>query len=451
MALPPIIKFPNLLLKKISLPVIKFDSRLSRVVSNMVKAMRKDLGIGLAAVQIGKLQRIVIAEFDTKKFDEDLPSIPLTVLVNPKIVKASKIKTVMEEGCLSFPRLELAIERPEAVEIEAQDVKGKKIKLTADGLLSRILQHEIDHLDGMILTQKAQPEAYRVVFMGTPAYSLPTLETIKKMGLTVPLVVSETDKPLGRTKKLKPPAVKEWALKNEIPVYQPESLKTEQALIPIENARPHFIVLISYGKILPKEFLDIPPLGALNLHGSILPKLRGASPIQNAILQGLEKTGVTLMIMNEKMDEGEIVATKALNIEKDDNARSLGEKMSALSSQLLKEALLPYLKDELIPQKQNHKQASYTKLLKKEDGEIDWRKSAQEIERQIRAYCVWPKSYTIISGRRLIIHKTKLVDEKLVLEEVQIEGKKPMKFDQFIRGNQKMLTEFQKIDKIKIE
>ncbi len=429
----------------------KFDQKLSQVVSDMVKAMRKDMGIGLAAVQIGKLQRIVIVEFDTKKFDEDLPSIPLKVLVNPKIVKSSPVKTVMEEGCLSFPKLELAIERPEGVEIEAQDVKGKKIKLTADGLLGRILQHEIDHLDGMILTQKAQPEAYRVVFMGTPAYSLPALEAIKEMGLAIPLIVTETDKPIGRTQKLKPPAVKEWALKNEIPVYQPESLKTEQSLVPIENARPHFIILISYGKILPKELLDIAPLGALNLHGSILPQLRGASPIQSAILQGLEKTGITLMIMNEKMDEGEIVATKALNIEKDDDAKSLGEKMSALSAQLLKESLMPYLKGELIPQKQNHREASYTKLLKKEDGEIDWHQSAQEIERQIRAYSVWPKSYTIIDGKRLIIHKAKPEEQKLVLEEIQMEGKKPMKFDEFARGNEKMLTKLQKIDKIKID
>jgi methionyl-tRNA formyltransferase len=287
----------------------------------------------------------------------------------------------------------------------------------------------------------------KIIFMGTPDFAIPILEAITHCSLfTVCCVITTPDKPVGRQQKITPPPVKKLALKYKIPVLQPE--KISQARDQITDYQPDLIVVAAYGQILPKEILNIPKYGCINVHASLLPKYRGSSPIQFAILNDEKTTGVTIMIMDEKMDHGPILAQEKIAIQPNETAQTLHDKLARLGADLLIKTIPQYIQGEIKPQPQDESKATYTKILTRQDGQIDWQKSAQEIERQIRALTPWPGTWTIFNGKRLKILKAKVVNKKdemaiqtgkgyLLLEMVQPEGKKPMKWEEFLRGIRK--------------
>ncbi|NPA90256.1 MAG: methionyl-tRNA formyltransferase [Chloroflexi bacterium] len=299
----------------------------------------------------------------------------------------------------------------------------------------------------------------RVVFMGTPDFAVPTLERLLHAeDVQVVGVVTRPDKPKGRSKKPVPSPVKEVAVQHGIPVYQPRTLRTPEAQEPLRAWRPDVIVVAAFGLILPKAVLDIPPYGNLNVHASLLPRWRGAAPIPAAILAGDEETGVTIMLMDEGVDTGPILAQRAEPILPDDTSETLSRRLAYLGADLLMDTLPRWLRGEIQPQPQDERQATYAPMLKKKDGWIDWHRPASYIERQVRAYVPWPTAMTRWKGRVLKILRARAHphiqpegipgtvipwdkgaavitgEGVLELQEVQLAGKRALPIHAFLRG-----------------
>ncbi len=286
----------------------------------------------------------------------------------------------------------------------------------------------------------------KIIFIGTSEFAVSTLKTLIEDKYNISAIITSPDKPIGRKQEIVPSPIKSTALEYNLPILQPEkiiSIKQE-----ILDLNPDLIIVSSYGQIIPKEILDIPPLKCLNIHPSLLPKYRGASPIQTAILNGDKITGITIMLMDEKMDHGSIVSQIKINIEPDENYQTLEKKLSQESSEFLIKILPQYLNNELKPKEQDENKASYTEILKREHGQIDIKESAQEIERKIRAFYPWPGTWMYLNEKRIKIIKAKAVKNKsetaiqtgtdfLLLEIVQPEGKKQMTGEEFFRGYKK--------------
>jgi len=296
----------------------------------------------------------------------------------------------------------------------------------------------------------------RIVFMGSPDFAVPILKGLITHHQVVG-VVTQPDRPAGRGRKLKPPPVKELALRCGLPLLQPESICQEEAIAWLRERKPDVIVVAAFGQILPSSVLGIPPRGCLNVHASLLPRYRGAAPIPAAILAGDKETGVTIMLMDEGMDTGPILAQRSCPIERWDTAASLGRKLSLMGAELLLEVLPKWLEGRIKPRPQEGK-ASYARMLKKEDGIIDWTLPAMDIERRVRAYNPWPGAYTFWQGKLIKIWRAEASDSSLLggtpgqvfrdregvkvacgegallLKEIQMEGKKPMPVEDFVRG-----------------
>lgn len=273
----------------------------------------------------------------------------------------------------------------------------------------------------------------KIIFIGTPQFSSIVLDKLCQSEFRPILVVTETDKPVGRKQIVTPPPTKILANQYKIPVLQPEILVNSK--FEILDSKPDLIIVAAYGQILPKEILEIPKYGCINVHPSLLPKYRGATPIQAAILNGDEETGVTIMLMDEQMDHGPILAQRKTTIGKNETAGQLHERLAILGAELLIDTIPDWAAGRIKLIQQDHKIATYTKILTRENGKINWHKSAEEIERQIRAFDPWPGTYTLHQEKRLKILKAKLENGKLRIEQVQPEGKKPMNFEDFLRGN----------------
>lgn len=243
----------------------------------------------------------------------------------------------------------------------------------------------------------------KYIFFGTPQFAATILEKLIAAGYIPTAVVCASDKPVGRKQALTPPHVKEAALRHEILVFQPASMKEENFLAALKNIQPDLFILAAYGKILPKKVLDIPKKGTLNIHPSLLPRWRGASPIQAAILTGDKEMGATIMLMDEEMDHGPILAQKKLapiEAKKSEIKNKkwaypeLAATLATTGAELLIEVLPQWIAGTIKPQEQKHEKATYCPVIKKEDGKIDWSNSAEEIERMVRAFVLWPKAYT---------------------------------------------------------
>ncbi|MBI2507100.1 MAG: methionyl-tRNA formyltransferase [Candidatus Niyogibacteria bacterium] len=232
------------------------------------------------------------------------------------------------------------------------------------------------------------------IFFGTSEFAIPILDALKNKGWLPKLVVATPDRPAGRKLKLKSSPVKMWAEKNGIPVIQPENLKNPDTFQKLTDTKCRLILVAAYGKIMPKEVLDLPEKGSLNVHPSLLPRYRGADPIRSAILAGDKKTGVTVMLMDEKMDHGPILKHETLNLKhKKYTYPELKKELAELGGKLLAETLPEWLAGEIKPKEQDHSKATYTKKITKEDGHINWSESAEIIERKIRALNPWPGTY----------------------------------------------------------
>ncbi len=266
----------------------------------------------------------------------------------------------------------------------------------------------------------------KIIFIGTSSFALPALEKLVEHNYQVLAVVTAPDKPTGRQQEMTPSPVKEIALKYNLPIIQLEE---------IPQLESDLIITASYGRIIPKEIINTPKKGSINLHPSLLPKYRGPSPIQTAILNGDRITGISIIQMDQKMDHGPVLAQQESAISPDDTYQSLEQKLSEQSADLLIEILPRYFKNKLKPEIQDEHEANYTKILTKQDGKINWQKSAQEIERKVRAFYPWPGAWTESNGQRIKIIKAKVENNKLILELVQPAGKKPMTGQEFLRGH----------------
>lgn len=422
-----------------------FDANLKKQADEMIVLMQKNRGIGLSGNQVGLKKRLIVFGYKNTGKDDNLPDVPFQQLCNPKIVKYSKELETMEEGCLSLPGLELPVERPAGVTVEAQTLDCKPITIKAKGLHARIMQHEIDHLDGILFTDRVKNykkiqdyQFARILFCGTDDFSLVVLKGLVEAGYNVVSVVTETAKPSGRGQKLVDPNIKTYAKSQEIAVFQPED--KERLTYVVNQLKPDLLVLASYGKILPQEALSLPVFGCINVHPSLLPKYRGATPIQTAILNGDKITGVTIMEMVPDVDAGGIIAQEQLPIEPEDTTPILKNKLANKGSSLLVKTIPSFLSGQAKLTGQKSAEATKTTKLTKEMAEIDWGKSAAEIDRQIRALNPWPGAYTMLGEKRLKFLESTVSDQLLKLKVVQLEGKNPAVWNDFKKGYAQQLT-----------
>jgi methionyl-tRNA formyltransferase len=427
-------------------PVTVFDAALKKEADQMFRIMKKYNGLGLSGNQVGLNKRLFVFGYEPTSREDEVPQIPMTALCNPKIVKESKEKDVMAEGCLSLPGLELDIVRSAGITVEAQDLDGNPLHIKAKGLIARIIQHEIDHLNGILFTDRTDNYKRindygfaRIVFLGSDDFSAPVLQSLIDANLYVIAAITETAKPAGRGRQLVEPIIKELAEKSGVAVFQPAD--KEDLVSIVRQLQPDLLVLASYGKILPKEALEVPTFGSLNVHPSLLPKYRGATPIQTAILNGDAETGVTIMCMQPEIDAGGIVSQEKILINETDSAGVLKEKLAKKGAEQLIKIIPTYLAGQAEIEDQDESKTTKTKKLTKEMGEINWEKSAEDIDRQIRALQGWPGTYTFLGEKRLKIISAKIVDGRLLPIDVQIEGKSVSSWSDFVRGYTKQLTD----------
>lgn len=242
-----------------------------------------------------------------------------------------------------------------------------------------------------------------IVFIGTPAFAVPSLERLFADGYSISAVITQPDRPAGRGRQPRTSAVKLAAQGLGLAILQPESLRSPDAIAQILDLSPECIIAVAYGQILSREFLGIPPRGVVNVHPSLLPRYRGASPIASAILAGESTTGLTIMLMDAGMDTGPILLQQPHPIDPEDTTGTLSEKLSRFGADLLADALPRWLRGDMAPAPQDDSQATTTSLLRKEDGRIDWARSAVAIWRQVRACNPWPGAYTHLGGDQLRI------------------------------------------------
>lgn len=296
----------------------------------------------------------------------------------------------------------------------------------------------------------------RIVFMGTPDFAVPSLQALIDAGHDVCAVYTQPDKPQGRKQILTAPPVKTLALEHDIPVFQPNTLKNEDEQARLRELAPEVIIVVAYGKLLPKAVLDIPPHGCINVHGSLLPRWRGAAPIQWAVIAGDEKTGVTTMQMAEGLDTGDMLLTYETTVGETETAGELFDRLAQAGAELLTETLVKL--DEITPRPQDDAQSCYAHMLDKQMAVIDWSKSAHEIDCLIRGLNPWPIALTTLSGERLKVFAAEKAagngepgtvleaDPKkgltvacgegaLKLIEIQLVGGKRMKATDFLRGH----------------
>lgn len=299
----------------------------------------------------------------------------------------------------------------------------------------------------------------KIVFMGTPEIATGCLQKIIDENHEVIGVVTQPDKPVGRGKKMGMPPVKELAIKYDIPVYQPVKAREESFVEVLRELNPDVIVVVAFGQILPKSILDIPKLGCINVHVSLLPKYRGAAPINWVIINGEEKTGVTTMYMDEGLDTGDMILTSEFDLDDSITAGELHDKMMEIGAETLKETL-NLIEQGTAPRiPQNHDEFTYAPMMNKSLGNIDFSKSAKEIHNLVRGVNPWPSAYTFYNGDTMKVWKTKVLDEKsndtcgkilkvdkdgirvstkdnvLLIEEIQMPGKKRVLVSEYIKGN----------------
>lgn len=310
--------------------------------------------------------------------------------------------------------------------------------------------------------------APRILFLGNPQFSVTVLDMLVRHGHTVVSIVANADSPRGRKKIITPPPIKIYAAANGIPIYQYRRIHPDTWKKDIPEA--DIYIVASYGMLLPAWLLELPRYGVLNVHPSLLPKYRGPSPIPGAILNGESKTGVTIMLTDEKMDHGPIIAQRELGIAPDDSASTLEQKLAKLGGELLIAAIPGWVSGAITPQTQDHLHATFTKIIKKEAGRIDWNMPTDYILRHIRAYTPWPSSWAELSYRNRLPMRIKILraqkgarlpkeiapgsiqydenqlavatrDSFLIIDELQLEGRKPMTSRVFLRGYKHLLSE----------
>ena len=298
----------------------------------------------------------------------------------------------------------------------------------------------------------------KIVFMGTPDFAASALEALIQAGHEITLVVTQPDKPKGRSKELMPSPVKVCALKYNLPVFQPVRIKRPEAIEELKKYEADIFVVAAFGQILSQEILDMPELGSVNIHASLLPKYRGASPIQSVIIDGEEKTGVTIMQMDAGIDTGDMLYKKEVVIEDTDNFETLHDKLAAVGAEAIVEALPLLEAGKLTPEKQNEAESSHVTMITKEMGKLDFTREAVVLDRLIRGMNPWPSAFTFYKGKQLKVWEAHVEDAAvnaacgevaevtkseikvatgkglLCITSLQLEGKKRMNTHDFLLG-----------------
>jgi len=309
----------------------------------------------------------------------------------------------------------------------------------------------------------------KIIFMGTGVFASIVLQKLINSGLELFAIITQPDKPSGREQDIIFSPVKNLAVEKNLDVYQPKSLIKADGFVLVDSLAPDLIIVADYGKIIPKNILDLPKFGTLNIHPSLLPKYRGSSPLQETILRGDKETGVTIILLDEEMDHGQIVGQEKLEIGSQKySLAELRQKLAELGGDLAIKVLPDYLSGKIKPIAQNHDRATYTKIIVKEDGKINWEKSAKEIDCQLRAYGEWPGSWTewennskkcklkiieaeisgsdlpsgVIPGTVYIQNNNLMVQcgkNSLIIKSLQLEGKNKISSQEFLRGHSKII------------
>lgn len=298
-----------------------------------------------------------------------------------------------------------------------------------------------------------------VIFMGTPEFAVPTLEKICENGHDINLVVTQPDKPSGRGKKLKKSEVKQKAEELGLNIFQPDKIKKQENIEVLKNYNPDVIVVVAYGQILSKEILDLPKYGCINVHASLLPKLRGAAPLNWAIINGEKISGVTTMLMDVGLDTGDMILKSEIDIDDDMNVGELHDSLMVQGANLLIETLKILEKDEIIKIKQNDLVSSYAPMLNKDNTQINWHDKSENIHNKIRGLSPWPSAYFVLDGKRVKVYKSSYINEEnefepgfvvkandegiyvatsdgiVIIKEFQMPGKNKMNVSAYLRGN----------------
>jgi methionyl-tRNA formyltransferase len=296
----------------------------------------------------------------------------------------------------------------------------------------------------------------KVIFMGTPEFACPTLQKLIDRGEQVVAVVTQPDRPKGRGQKLMAPPVKELARHNGIAVYQPAKVRVPEFVELIRTLAPDVIVVVAFGQILPRVLLDIPPLGCINVHASLLPRYRGAAPLNWCLINGETETGVSTMLMDVGLDTGPMLLRQSTPVDRNEDIVSLHDRMSTMGAELLSETLDRLTEGALVPQPQDDSLSCYAPMLKKDDGRIDWQRDAGSIHNQVRGLSVWPGASAILDGQVVKILRARTgegsglpgtvlradrqgievacLDGSLIIEELQLAGKKRLDAASFLAG-----------------
>lgn len=296
----------------------------------------------------------------------------------------------------------------------------------------------------------------RVIFMGTPQFACPTLQRLIDRGDEIPAVVTQPDRPKGRGQKSVPPPVKELAERHGLPVLQPIKVRAPEFIESVREMNPDVVVVVAFGQILPKALLEIPRYGCINVHASLLPRYRGAAPLNWCVINGEIETGVTTMLMDVGLDTGDMLLKKATPIDPDEDTSSLHDRLSLIGADLLYETLDLLVQGKLVPEKQDEALSCYAPMLKKEDGLIDWTRDARTIRNLVRGMSPWPGAFTYLDGKLVKVYRTRIGEGEgapgtviaagrdgievacgggsLLLDELQLEGKKRLPVRDFLAG-----------------
>jgi len=396
--------------------------KIKDIINKMKEALNgEDDGVAIAAPQIGESLRIFVVsskaltlnkKIKGRSADKEFNDL---VFINPEIIKISQKKKKVEEGCLSVRWLYGSVKRSDKISIKAYDETGKTVERGASGLLAQIFQHEIDHLDGILFTDKAEnirdmppTQNIKIVFFGSSQFSRYVLEELEEMHLSPILNITSAKEPIPMDK--------------------------------LKKAKADIFVVASFGKILPKELIDMPKYKTLNVHPSLLPRLRGPAPIQNTILRE-DELGITIMKMDEKMDHGPILAQAKISITPwPDHYDNIEEKLGRAGGRILGVLIPKWISGEIEEVPQDETKASFTKFIKKEDGLLDLNRPAEENLKKVLAYSTWPGAYLFYKNKkgkevRVVVKDALIKDGKFVPIRIIPAGKKEMAWQDFLRGN----------------
>lgn len=407
------------MLRKKAKPVPRVNASVRKTLDKMLATMREEAGVGLAAPQVGISKRMVVVDVGEGPY----------FLVNPEIVSRSAESEVKWEGCLSWPGYIGEVERPLRVTVKALDRDGHEIWIDGEGFLARALCHEIDHLDGVLFIDRAETIAEvpkdeepvegppqeeappTAIFMGSPEFAVPALDELLQSGVKVTLVVTQPDRPVGRRQVLTPTPVKQRALALGLPVLAVEDISAPEAMDEIRSKVPDFIVVAAFGQKLPGEILTAAKKATLNIHPSLLPKYRGGNPVQRAVMNGDAVTGVSIIHLSDKMDAGDIVLQKTVEVGPDETYGTLETRLASLGAHALVEALAMIRAGDAPRVPQDESMATRAPHLRRGEEIIDWNKPAKAVHDLVRALSPKPGAVTWLGSERIKVWETRLLPE----------------------------------------